>query len=49
MQVFVERAQSLGKVLEVDWFDAGHGHGGAAQRIAWQRRAMAFVEGVLRP
>lgn len=47
MEVFVEAARNAGRPLEIDWFDAGHGHGGAAERIAWQRRAMAFVDEAL--
>ena len=34
-------------VVEADWFDAGHGSGGMAKRIAWQGRAMDFVDAAL--
>jgi dipeptidyl aminopeptidase/acylaminoacyl peptidase len=44
---FADAARALGRTVEVDWFDAGHGHGGTAQRIAWQRRAMDFVDAAL--
>jgi dipeptidyl aminopeptidase/acylaminoacyl peptidase len=47
MEAYVEKARRLGKELEIDWFDAGHGHGGVETRIAWQRRAMEFVEQAL--
>ena len=42
-----DEARRLGKELEIDWFDAGHGHGGIETRIAWQRRAMEFVDQAL--
>jgi dipeptidyl aminopeptidase/acylaminoacyl peptidase len=47
MEVYVDEARRLGKDVEVDWFDAGHGHGGIEQRIAWQQQAMDFVDRVL--
>jgi hypothetical protein len=47
MEVYVDRARSLGKQIEVDWFDAGHGHGSIETRIAWARRSMEFVERAL--
>jgi dipeptidyl aminopeptidase/acylaminoacyl peptidase len=47
MEEYVERARAAGKTLEIDWFDAGHGHGAVEMRIAWQRRAMEFVERAL--
>jgi acetyl esterase/lipase len=43
MERFVEEVRAAGGRVEIDWFDAGHGHGGVEQRIAWQRRAMAFA------
>lgn len=47
LERFADAARAMGRPVEVDWFDAGHGHGGAAERIAWQRRAMAFVDAAL--
>jgi dipeptidyl aminopeptidase/acylaminoacyl peptidase len=47
LDAYVEEAERLDKAVEVDWFDAGHGHGGVETRIAWQRRAMEFVERAL--
>lgn len=47
IEMYIEAARAAGKTLEVDWFDAGHGHGAIETRIAWQRRAMDFVDGVL--
>jgi dienelactone hydrolase len=47
LEVYVEEARRLGKDVEIEWFDAGHGHGGIEQRIAWQRQAMEFVARVL--
>jgi dipeptidyl aminopeptidase/acylaminoacyl peptidase len=48
MEVYVDEARRLGKNVEIDWFDAGHGHGAVDTRIGWQRRAMEFVERQLR-
>ena len=47
MEAYVGRARAAGKMLEIDWFDAGHGHGAVEMRIAWQRRAMTFVDAAL--
>jgi dipeptidyl aminopeptidase/acylaminoacyl peptidase len=47
LEAYLEEARRLGKDVEVDWFDAGHGHGGIETRIAWQRQAMEFVDRVL--
>jgi dipeptidyl aminopeptidase/acylaminoacyl peptidase len=47
LEVYADEARRLGKDVEVDWFEAGHGHGGIETRIAWQRQAMEFVERVL--
>lgn len=47
MEDYVSRAQAAGKTLEIDWFDAGHGHGAIETRIAWCRRSIEFVEGAL--
>ena len=47
LERFVEAAHAAGKRVEVDWFDAGHGSGGMAKRIAWQGRAMDFVDAAL--
>jgi acetyl esterase/lipase len=44
MEDYVARARQAGKVLEIDWFDAGHGHGATDMRIAWCRRSIGFVE-----
>jgi dipeptidyl aminopeptidase/acylaminoacyl peptidase len=47
MEQFVEVVRAAGGPIEIDWFDAGHGNGGVEQRIAWQRRAMAFAAAAL--
>lgn len=47
MEDYVGRARAAGKTLEIDWFDAGHGHGAVDMRIAWERRAIEFVERAL--
>lgn len=47
LEAFADAAHALGLPVEVDWYDAGHGHGGAAQRIAWQARAMEFADRAL--
>jgi dipeptidyl aminopeptidase/acylaminoacyl peptidase len=44
---YVERARAGGKTVEIDWFDAGHGHGAVDMRIAWTRRSIEFVEAAL--
>jgi dipeptidyl aminopeptidase/acylaminoacyl peptidase len=47
MEDYVSRARRAGKTLEIDWFDAGHGHGATEMRIAWCRRSIEFVERAL--
>ena len=47
MEEYIARARAGGKTLEVDWFDAGHGHGAVDMRIAWARRSIEFVEAAL--
>ncbi len=47
IDAYIDAARAVGKRLEVDWFDAGHGHGSVEQRIAWAGRAIEFVNGVL--
>jgi dipeptidyl aminopeptidase/acylaminoacyl peptidase len=47
MEEYVDRAQRLRKAIEIDWFDAGHGHGGVETRIAWCRRSIEFIEQAL--
>jgi dipeptidyl aminopeptidase/acylaminoacyl peptidase len=47
MEDYVDRARASGKSLEIDWFDAGHGHGAVDTRIAWTRRSIEFVEAAL--
>jgi dipeptidyl aminopeptidase/acylaminoacyl peptidase len=47
MEIYVEEARRLDKLVEIDWFDAGHGHGAVETRIAWQRRSLEFVERTL--
>jgi len=47
MEDYVARARAAGKALEIDWFDAGHGHGAVDMRIAWTRRSIEFVEAAL--
>jgi dipeptidyl aminopeptidase/acylaminoacyl peptidase len=48
MEEYVDRARAGGKTLEIDWFEAGHGHGAIEMRIAWTRRSIDFVEAALR-
>jgi dipeptidyl aminopeptidase/acylaminoacyl peptidase len=47
MEEYVDQARALGKAIEIDWFDAGHGHGAVETRIAWCRRSIEFVERAL--
>ncbi len=47
MEEYVDRAEALGKAIEIDWFDAGHGHGAVETRIAWCRRSIEFIEQAL--
>jgi dipeptidyl aminopeptidase/acylaminoacyl peptidase len=46
-EVYIDAAERLGKSIEVEWFDAGHGHGAIEMRIHWLREAMRFVDGAL--
>lgn len=47
INAYIDAARAAGKRVEVDWYDAGHSHGGAEQRIAWAGRSIEFVNGVL--
>lgn len=47
MEAYVAEAERLGKVIETDWFDAGHGHGATQTRVDWCRRSIEFVERAL--
>lgn len=47
IEAYVDAAQASGKRIEVDWYDAGHSHGGAEQRILWAGRSIDFVNRVL--
>jgi dipeptidyl aminopeptidase/acylaminoacyl peptidase len=47
LEVYEARLKALGKPIEVDWFDAGHGSLATAQRIAFQERMLRFAYRVL--
>jgi len=47
MEEYVALAEAGGKAIEIDWFDAGHGHGAVETRIAWCRRSIEFIEQAL--
>jgi dipeptidyl aminopeptidase/acylaminoacyl peptidase len=44
MERYVEAAARIGKDVTIDWFDAGHGHGGTETVVAWCRRSIEFIE-----
>lgn len=43
IEVYEKRARELGKDIEVDWFDAGHGSRDTTERIAQQERMLRFA------
>jgi dienelactone hydrolase len=47
LQVYEERARELGKDIEVEWFDAGHGSLDAEQQIRFQERMLDFAGGIV--
>ncbi len=47
IELYEARMRALGKEIEVDWFDAGHGRGGTEQEIAFQERLLGFARRVL--
>lgn len=47
MEAFVTRLRELGKHVEIDWFDAGHGYGGWDDEADHHQRAVTFVRKVL--
>jgi dipeptidyl aminopeptidase/acylaminoacyl peptidase len=48
MRAYEEKMLELGKRIEVQWFEAGHGSYAAEQQIDHQQRMMEFAAGVLR-
>ena len=48
MRVFEEQLKSMGKEIQVEWFDAGHGSMAQEQNIEHQELKLRFVERVLR-
>jgi len=47
MKVYEEKLKSLGKQIQVHWFEAGHGSMAQEQNIEHQELKLRFVEGVL--
>lgn len=47
MERYVDEARRLGKDVQIDWFDAGHGHGATETQVDWCRRSIEFVEHAL--
>lgn len=47
MDAFVARLRELGKHVEIDWFDAGHGYGGSDEEADQHHRAVTFVRQAL--
>lgn len=47
MELYEEKMRTLGKLFEIDWFDAGHGGLATEQWIAFQERMMGFAYRVL--
>lgn len=43
IEVYEKRAKELGKVIEVVWFDSGHGSRNTTERIAQQERMLRFA------
>ena len=47
LEAYDQRMRGLGKSIEVDWFDAGHGSLSVEQRIGQQERMLGFAHRVL--
>jgi len=47
MEMYEARLRSLGKQIEVEWFDAGHGSMDTEQNIAHQELKLRFAYRVL--
>lgn len=47
LRAFEAQMRALGKRIEVDWFDGGHGYGGGDDAADAQQRVVAFVRAVL--
>ncbi|MCB8963281.1 MAG: S9 family peptidase [Ardenticatenales bacterium] len=47
MEQFEAKLKDLGKTIELQWFDAGHGSYEVAERIDFQARRMAFAYRIL--
>jgi hypothetical protein len=47
MEAYAARLKSLGKSIEVHWFDAGHGSRAQEQQIEHQELMMRFAYRVL--
>jgi len=47
MEVYEAQMKSLGKDIEVVWFDAGHGSGATEEQLAWGDRMLHFARRVV--
>ena len=47
MQVFEQKMKDLGKSIDVQWFDAGHGSRAIEQSIEQQERMLRFAAQIL--
>lgn len=48
MEQYVARLQALGKQIEIDWFDSGHGSLDVEEEIGLYERMLAFARNVLK-
>jgi dienelactone hydrolase len=47
LRVYEERVRALGKDIDVEWFDAGHGSLDAEQQIEFQQRMLDFAGAIV--
>jgi dipeptidyl aminopeptidase/acylaminoacyl peptidase len=47
MERYVEKLRALGKPVEIDWFDSGHGFAEVEQLVGFQERMLGFALRVL--
>jgi dipeptidyl aminopeptidase/acylaminoacyl peptidase len=47
LRVYEERLRELGKPIEVEWFDAGHGSLDVEQQISFQQQMLDFADAIV--
>ena len=47
IEIYVEKMRSLGKSVEIHWFEAGHGSLSVKQNVEFQELMLRFVYGIL--